>query len=95
MEGSPIELKANFPGNGWSIFTPNNQKIGYLSHNATEFLRNKGIQAGQFEFQSHEVTVKYIYHHIKKDEITAEVLEDWFVVIPQIRVCRSLPNLIL
>ncbi|MDZ7965885.1 MAG: RecQ family ATP-dependent DNA helicase [Nostoc sp. DedSLP03] len=93
IEGSPIELKANSSGNGWSIFTHHNQKIVCLSHNATEFLRNKGIQAGHFEFQSHEVTVKYIYHHIKKDKITAEVLEDWFVVIPQIRVCRSLPNL--
>ncbi|RCJ24412.1 recombinase RecQ [Nostoc minutum NIES-26] len=95
IEGSPIELKANSFGNGWSIFTHHNQKIGYLSHKGTEFLRKKGIQAGNLEFQSHEVTVKYIYHHIKKDEITAEVLEDWFVVIPQIRVCRSLPNLIL
>jgi hypothetical protein len=29
-----------------------------------------------------------VYHHLKLDDTTGAVAEDWFVAIPQIRVCR-------
>jgi ATP-dependent DNA helicase RecQ len=51
-------------------------------------LRRKGIQVNQFQFQPGEVTVGSIYRHLNIDDITGEILESWFVVIPQIRVCR-------
>ena len=53
------------------------------------FCRLKSIKVNQFQFQQGEVTVGRIYRHLKTDEMTGEILEDWFVVIPQIRVCRG------
>ena len=87
-EGDFIKLRINSWGNGWSIFTEQNQEIGSLSRNGTQFLRNRGIHFNQFTFQSGEVTVRYIYQHTEMDDVTGEIVEEWFVVIPQIRVCR-------
>lgn len=33
-------------------------------------------------------TVGFSERHLKTDEMTGKTLEDWFVVIPQLRVCR-------
>ena len=88
LEGTSIILRTNYQGNGWSIFTQNNDEIGALSRGGTQSLRDKGIHPGQFEFQFGEVTVRYIYNHIKIDEVTGNILENTLVVIPQIRVCR-------
>ncbi|MDD1417596.1 RecQ family ATP-dependent DNA helicase [Dolichospermum sp. ST_sed1] len=88
LEGTSIILRTNDWGNGWSIFTQDNNEIGALSRGGTQSLRDKGIHPGQFEFQFGEVTVRYIYNHTKIDEVTGDLLENWFVIIPQIRVCR-------
>lgn len=87
-EGMPLCLKTNSWGDGWSIFTSNNQEIGSLSRRGTQSLTNRGIHPGHFQFQLDEVTVRSIYRHLKIDEVTGNILEDWFVVIPQIRICR-------
>ncbi|WP_017719812.1 RecQ family ATP-dependent DNA helicase [Kamptonema formosum] len=89
-EGDPLQIKAKQFGKnwGWVIITQQGWEIGNLSKKCTETLRRKGIQVNQFQFQQGEVTVGSIYRHLKTDEITGEIPEDWFVVIPQIRVCR-------
>ncbi len=87
-EGSFLQLKANQFGDGWIIRIQQGQEIGKLSRRGTEELAKKGICPGQFQFQSGEVTVRSIYRHLKVDDVTGNTLEDWFVVIPQIRVCR-------
>ncbi len=87
-EGAPLQVTVNRYGDGWVILTPEGQEIGALSRNGVEELRRKGIQPKQFQFQPGEVTVASIYHHLKMEETTGEILEDWFVVIPQIRIFR-------
>jgi ATP-dependent DNA helicase RecQ len=37
---------------------------------------------------SGEVRLHAVYRHLKLDEVTGKVMEDWFVPIPPIRVCR-------
>ncbi len=91
-EGDVLELRANNHNNAWRIFTPNNDEIGCLSKRGTQLLKHKGIFPGQFQFQPGEVTVRYLYHHTKRDDITGKISENWFVVIPQIRVCRNAKN---
>jgi len=88
QEGSELNLRVNNYGNGWAITTPDGQEIGALSKKCTQFLQSKNIRPGQFNFLANEVTVKYIYHHFKADEVTGEIREDWFAIIPQIRICR-------
>lgn len=87
-EGEPLRLVANAWKTGWEIQTPTGTGIGALSKAAVTRLQQRQIVPNAFHFQSNEVTVRYIYRHLKIDEITAEILEDWFVVIPQIRLCR-------
>ncbi|MDY6803274.1 MAG: RecQ family ATP-dependent DNA helicase [Cyanobacteriota bacterium] len=87
-EGDRLQLRVNRYGNSWAIFTEDGVEIGNLSKNATADLKNKGIAVKQFEFLPGEVTVKSIYHHLKIDDMTGEITEDWFAVLPQIRVCR-------
>jgi ATP-dependent DNA helicase RecQ len=41
-----------------------------------------------FTFAAGEVRLHTIYRHLKLDEVTGNVREDWFVPIPQIQVCR-------
>lgn len=87
-EGDPLQMKVNKYGNSWVIITQQGEEIGNLSRGGTETLRKKEIKINQFQFQPGEVTVKSIYRHLKIDEITGYILENWFVIIPQIRVCR-------
>ncbi len=87
-EGYPLHVRVNRYGNNWAILTQQGWEIGCLSKACTDTLRRKGIQVNQFQFQPGEVTVGSIYRHLKTDEMTGEILESWFVVIPQIRVCR-------
>lgn len=87
-EGALLHLKSNKFGNGWAIYTQLGQEIGGLSRRGTEELSKKQIKPNQFQFQQSEVTVRSIYRHLKIDDVTGNISEDWFVVIPQIRVCR-------
>ena len=87
-EGAPLQMKINQYGDGWVIQTQQGQDIGALSRRANQTLSQKGIHPRQFQFQPGEVTVRSVFHHLKTDEVTGEILEDWFVVVPQIRVCR-------
>lgn len=86
-EGEAIELRAN-QFQGWTVYTQEGQAIGALSRSGTDTLRQQGIVPHQFQFQAHEVTIRSLYHHLKWDEVTGQLVEDWVVVIPQIRVCR-------
>ena len=43
-----------------------------------------GILPTQFEFLPGEITVRSIFRHLKTHEVTGEIVEDWFVVIPQL-----------
>jgi ATP-dependent DNA helicase RecQ len=88
QEGIPLQFQINRYNNGWDIFTTEGQIIGALSKKANAELANKGFKPGQFQFQPNEVTVKSIYRHLRIDEVNGNITEDWFVVIPQIRVCR-------
>jgi ATP-dependent DNA helicase RecQ len=87
-EGEPLQMRVNRYGNNWAILTQQGREIGCLSKRGTEKLQGKGIQVNQFQFQRGEVTVGSIFRHLKTDDITGEILESRFVVIPQIRVCR-------
>jgi len=87
-EGDRVQMQVNRYGNSWAIFTQHGEEIGNLSRGATETLKKQEIQPNQFEFQPGDVTVKSIYRHFKIDDITGEIQEDWFVVIPKIRICR-------
>lgn len=87
-EGAELSMKVNPNNNGWNIYSTDGQCVGALSQRANKELFKKGCVPGQFEFLSGEVTVKSIYRHLTIDDISGEIKEDWFVVIPQIRVCR-------
>lgn len=87
-EGDPLQMKVNKYRNGWAIFTQQKEEIGKLSKNGDRNLKMKGIQPDRCQFQPGEVTVNSIFRHLKTDDLTGEILEDWFVVIPQIRLCR-------
>ncbi|MGB3509031.1 MAG: RecQ family ATP-dependent DNA helicase, partial [Microcoleaceae cyanobacterium] len=88
-EGALLQMKVNNYGNSWAIFTEEGVEIGNLSKKGVTELVNKGIEIKQYEFLPGEVTVKSIFSHQKRDDMTGEIQESWFVVIPQIRVCRS------
>lgn len=86
-EGDLIDLMATANNTKWRICR-NSQCIGLLSKQAVGDLRNRNINPGIFTFQPKEVTVRNVYRHVKIDEITGEILDDLYVVIPQIRICR-------
>jgi ATP-dependent DNA helicase RecQ len=86
-EGDLIDLRVTAAGTNWTI-RRNNQVIGLLSNQAVGDFRNRDINPGKFAFQPKEVTVRNVYRYVKTDEITGEILDDWYVVIPQIRICR-------
>jgi ATP-dependent DNA helicase RecQ len=88
LEGQPLQLRANGYNNGWLVGTAAGQLVGSLSRKCNEQLARDGIRPGGFRFQPGEVTVRAVYRHLKLDDISGRILEDWFVVIPQIRVCR-------
>ncbi len=88
QEGAKLHLKKNCFKNNWGIYTSNNKEIGELSSKAFKELAERNIRLGEFQFQDGEVTVRNVYRHLKTDEVTGNILEDWYVVIPQIRICR-------
>jgi ATP-dependent DNA helicase RecQ len=88
QEGQPLRLRVNWFGDGWLVYTQEDVLIGDLSRKGDEELKRSGLGAGSFSFNEGEVRVGRIYRHLKIDDITGKKLEDWFVVIPQIRVCR-------
>ncbi|WP_414589077.1 RecQ family ATP-dependent DNA helicase [Scytonema sp. PCC 10023] len=88
QEQSQLQLKVNKYNDGWEICTAQGQPIGGLSKKTNSDLAAKGFKPGDFQFQPGEVTVRSIYRHLKVDDLTGDVIEDWFVVIPQILVCR-------
>lgn len=87
QEGDSLKLIATRNRNNWTIRS-GNQVIGLLSNQAVENLRQRGIRPGEFTFQPGEVTVKSIFRYLDINEISGEVLDSWYVVIPQIRICR-------
>lgn len=87
-EGDLLYLQASSWVNGWSLFNEKQVEIGALSRKCDESLVCKGLEPGKFNFQPGEVTVRYIYRHVKTAEDSDEILEDWYVVIPQIRIYR-------
>jgi len=86
-EGDEINLRVTSSGDNWTIRS-SNQVIGLLSKNAVDNLRKRAIMPGNFTFQPGEVKVRNVYRHLKTDEVNGDILEDWYLVIPQIRVCR-------
>jgi ATP-dependent DNA helicase RecQ len=68
--------------------TGDGEEIGSLSKAANADLIKRQMHPERFQFQAGEILVKHVYRHKKVDEVTGETLEDWFVIIPQIRVCR-------
>lgn len=86
-EAESIDLEATVAGDNWTIRS-NTQVIGLLSKNAVADLRKRHINPGGFAFQPGEVSVKNIYRHVETDHITGEIVNDWYVVIPRIRICR-------
>jgi ATP-dependent DNA helicase RecQ len=87
-EGDVIDLKATQKGDNWTI-RKDNIVIGLLSHKAAEKLRERRIEPRSFVFQPREVRVRNIYRQMETNQVTGEILEEWYVVIPQIRVCRD------
>ena len=87
-EGEMLLLTVNNQNTGWTIQTQTGRTIGALSKAAVETLRKQRIQPEQFQFQPGEVAVRAIYQHEKFNEMTGELEESHFVVIPQIRICR-------
>lgn len=87
-EGDLLYLKPKPLGKGWSIFNKEQIEIGALSKVCNKTLVDKGIDPGKFHFQPGEVTVRYIYHYVKTADDSDEIAEDWYVVIPQIRIYR-------
>jgi ATP-dependent DNA helicase RecQ len=85
-EAESIDLRAE-AGNKWRIYS-DDQVIGSLSKKAVDDLRKRDINPGRFAFKPGEVTIRNIYRHIEPDQITGEIVDDWYVVIPQIRICR-------
>ncbi|HAN46085.1 MAG TPA: hypothetical protein DCQ32_05980 [Cyanobacteria bacterium UBA8156] len=86
-EGYFIDLRAVNAGDNWEIYS-GERVVGLLSKKAVADLKNRNICPGVFVFQPGEVTVRSVYRYVKTHEITGEILDDWYVVIPQIRICR-------
>ncbi|NJK35872.1 MAG: ATP-dependent helicase [Oscillatoriales cyanobacterium SM2_2_1] len=86
-EGDAIELKATAKGSNWKI-CHHDQIIGLLSNQAVADLKKRDIYPGIFVFQPGEVAVRNVYHHLEINEVTGELVDSWYVVIPQIRICR-------
>ena len=72
---------------GWLVCDAKGDVLGALSADGDRKLAERGLGPDQFEFRNGEVRVGRIYRHLKFNDITGEKIEDWFVVLPQIRVC--------
>ncbi len=88
QEGDFLQFRVNEFGDGWLVYTPEGEVIGDLSRQADQDLRKLGLGAGSFQFRDSEVRVGRIFQHLSFNDVTGEKTEDWFVVLPQIRVCR-------
>jgi ATP-dependent DNA helicase RecQ len=86
-EGDFLDLRVGASGKSWLICF-NDLVIGQLSKQAVGHLEKRGIYPGDFVFQSGEVAVRNVYRYVKTNEISGEVMDAWYVVIPQIRICR-------
>jgi ATP-dependent DNA helicase RecQ len=88
LEGEQLELKPNSYGDGWLVCTAEGLTIGALSRKCNQLLASDRLRPGAFQFQAGEVTARGIFRHLKLDEVTGKVVEDRFVVLPQLRICR-------
>jgi len=88
QEGNQLKIRINRFKNNWGIYTSDNIEIGELSSKATKELTERNIKLREFQFHDKEVTVRNVYRHLKTDEVNGDILEDWYVVVPQIRICR-------
>ena len=86
-EGEQLQLHVNGTVGSWEVRTTSGACIGKLSKKANAELSAKGID-GQFQFRPGEVSVRSIYRHRSMDLVTGAVLQDHFVVLPQIRLWR-------
>ena len=87
LEGEQLQLVSTQKNNGWTV-RYQNTVIGYVSEAGMQALRDVGIHPEMFQFQLGEVTVGRIYRHLNRDTVTGKVLGEWYVVLPQIRICR-------
>ncbi|MFN9536358.1 MAG: hypothetical protein ACK59W_18580 [Pseudanabaena sp.] len=87
-EGDRLLLRVSNWGNSWDIRTTDNIKIGALSRGESQELIQRVISPNSFVFRDGETTIRGIYRHIQTDPVTGEIMQDWFIVIPQIRICR-------
>jgi ATP-dependent DNA helicase RecQ len=87
-EGGALDLRPNPKGDGWLIQTARGQHVGALSRRCNQQLAPDGLRPRAFSFAAGEVRLHAVYRHLNLDEVTGDVREDWFVPIPQIRVCR-------
>lgn len=88
QEGETLLLTGNSNNTRWLIRTSQGHAIGALSKAGAQTLYRQGLRLGQFQFQPEEVSIRAIYRHLKINEVTGEVEESHFVIIPKIRVCR-------
>jgi ATP-dependent DNA helicase RecQ len=88
IEGDALNLRPNPADDSWLIQTARGQYVSALSRGCNQQLARDGLGPGAFAFMAGEVRVHAVYRHLKLDEVTGKVLEDWFVPVPQIRVCR-------
>jgi ATP-dependent DNA helicase RecQ len=87
-EGDPLHFRPSDWKDSWRIYTVDEKEIGALSRAANTELCDREIHPERFQFQDGEISVRHVYRHKKVNDVTGETLEDWFVIIPQIRVCR-------
>ena len=87
-EGDRLHLRPSSWQDSWRIYTGDGKEIGSLSKAANADLIKRQMHPERFQFESGEVLVRHVYRHKQVDDVTGETLEDWFVIIPQIRVCR-------
>jgi ATP-dependent DNA helicase RecQ len=87
-ERDNLQMRSNRYRDGWIICTNQGEEIGALSRHANQILSQQGLHPNHFEFQPGEVTIRHIYKHLNIDEITGEIQKEWYIVVPQIRVCR-------
>jgi ATP-dependent DNA helicase RecQ len=89
-EGAGLRLRARRgqKGQGWLVCTADGRPIGALLAEGDRKLARRGMTPGGFEFRDGEVQVDRVYHHLQLDDMTGAVTQNWFVAIPQIRVCR-------
>jgi ATP-dependent DNA helicase RecQ len=87
-EGDALDLWPNYAGDGWLVRTARGQYVGGLSRKCTQQLARDGLRPNAFAFGPGEVRLHAVYRHLELGKVTGDVREDWFVPVPQLRVCR-------